>query len=577
MLVQARQLKAHLQLPPKGAFIMVALLITLGAYVVYPVILILVNSFNVAGITEPYEFSMENWRIAFSQPRLWTAIRNTFMVYFAYTSISFPTAVFIAWLLARTRIPFSHGFEFLFWVSFMIPGLAVTLGWIYMLDPDVGIVNKALTYLPFIDEAVFNVYSVPGIVFVHLMGNAISTKVMLLTPAFRNMDTALEEAAHVSGASTMRTLFRVTLPVMMPALVVVFMLNVVRMFSSFETELLLGTPIRFYVYSTLIYDFIRLQDPPQYGQATALASITLGIIAIIVPMQRWLLTRKQYTTVTGQMRPGLISLGKWQPVATAFVVFVLIMLILAPILVLIVGSFMTRVGFFSATPLFTMKHWSAVLSDDLFLSAFRNTLVLSMSTAIISPILFSILAYILVRTNWPGRTLLDSIIWMSAAVPGMLASLGLLWMFLGTPFLVPLYGTIYILVLVIVLQGKLTGSQLFKTAFLQIGQEIEDAARVHGAGWWRTYWRIWVPLIMPTMILIGTFNFILAANTTASIILLASRGTVTLSILSLEWMIGGYGRQLENAGILTLVIGAMTTIAAVIARKYGMKAGVRHQ
>ena len=159
----------------------------------------------------------------------------------------------------------------------------------------------------------------------------------------------------------------------------------------------------------------------------------------------------------------------------------------------------------------------------------------------------------------------------------MLASLGLLWMFLGTPFLVPLYGTIYILVLVIVLQGKLTGSQLFKTAFLQIGQEIEDAARVHGAGWWRTYWRIWVPLIMPTMILIGTFNFILAANTTASIILLASRGTVTLSILSLEWMIGGYGRQLENAGILTLVIGAMTTIAAVIARKYGMNAGVRHQ
>jgi len=564
------------RLPAKSTFIVTAILVVLGSYTLVPIVLILVNSFNIGLMTQPYDFSLENWRFAFSQPRLLTALWNTFFVYFAYTSISFPASILIAWILARTRIPFSHTLEFLFWVSFMIPTLSVTLAWIYMLDPDVGLINKGLEFLPFIDGPVFNIYSVPGIVFVHLAGNAISTKVMLLTIAFRNMDSALEEAGRVSGASTMRVFFRVTLPVMMPAMVVVFMLNIVRIFSSFETELLLGTPIQFFVYSTLLFDFVRNSDPPQYGQATALAAITLGLIAVIIPLQRWLMSRKRYTTVTGNMRPGLIHLGKWQVVATAFVMFVLFMLIVAPMLVLIGGSFMTRVGFFQATPLFTLNHWRDVLGDPLFTRALKNTLILSLSTAIISPLLFSIFAYILARTNWRGRGSLDTVIWMSAAVPGMLGSLGLLWMFLGTSFLVPFYGTLYLLILVIVLQGKLTGTQLFRTVFLQMGQELEDAARVHGAGWWRTYIRVWVPLLMPTMILIGTLNFILAANTTASIILLASRGTVTLSILSLEWMIGGYGRNLENAGILTLVIASLTMIAAIIARRYGMRSGVQH-
>ena len=100
----------------------------------------------------------------------------------------------IALVLARTRIPFAHGLEYMFWVAYMFPALASTIGWIMMLDPDTGFLNQAVRLLPFVDHAPFNIYSVPGIVWAKLMGDGIAFKVMLLTPAFRNMDAPLEEA-----------------------------------------------------------------------------------------------------------------------------------------------------------------------------------------------------------------------------------------------------------------------------------------------------------------------------------------------------------------------------------------------
>ena len=149
------------------------------------------------------------------------SLRNTVVVFAAYTTISFPLAVLISWILARTPIRFSRGLEFMFWVSFMLPALTTTIGWSLLLDPYFGFFNVWLKELPFINGPVFNIYSVEGIVFAHLMGNALSQKVMLLTPAFRNMNATLEEAGRVSGAGKIRTMMRITLPVMVPAMVVV--------------------------------------------------------------------------------------------------------------------------------------------------------------------------------------------------------------------------------------------------------------------------------------------------------------------------------------------------------------------
>ncbi|MEE8517875.1 MAG: ABC transporter permease subunit [Dehalococcoidia bacterium] len=574
-----REQGVRLKTPAASTFVMAALIIVFGLYVMGPVTLIFINSFNLSQVGQPIVWSLDNWRFAFSDPSIFEALRNTFLIFGIYTVISFPLAVGIAWALARTRVRWSYSLEFMFWVSFMIPTISVTIGWSYLLDPNIGMLNKLIEQLPFVDSGPFNIFSIPGIIWVHLMANATSGKVMLLTPAFRNMNVALEEAGRVSGASNFRTMFRVTLPLMIPAMVIVFMLQVVRIFQSFETEQILGTPIGFFVYSTKIFQFVRFFDPPLYGSATALASLTLIVIAVIYPLSKWLTTRKRYTTVSGNFKPGLIDLGRAQPWVNWGIVTLILMLTVVPILTLIMGSFMTRVGFFGLPQTWTLEHWRDVLGDRFFIQSLKTTLLLSLSTAVISPLLFSIIAYIFVRTKFSGRNLLEGIFWMSAAIPGMLSGLGLLWLFLGFggfDLLVPLYGTIYALLLVVILQGKLTSTQLVKGVYLQMGSDMEEAARVAGAGWWRTYFRIWVPLIMPTLILIATLNFVIAAGATSSIILLASRETQTLSILALDLMTRSTGKDIEAAGIVSLFIVGMTVVVAVALRRFGLQLGVRH-
>jgi len=551
------------------------LILLFGFYIIYPIALIFVQSFNVSIVVGTFEFSYENWRRAFEEPGTLESLWNTIFVYLAYTAISFPLAVLISWLLARTKMAWSRGLEFMFWVSFMLPQLTTTIGWSLLLDPYFGFINVWAKELLFAEGPLFNIYSVEGIVFAHLMGNALSQKVMLLTPAFRNMNVTLEEAGRISGAGKLMTMIRITLPVMIPPMIVVFMLNMVRMFNSFEIEQILGTPIRFYVYSTRIFSLVREQEPPAYGEATALASLTLLIILLFIPLQRWLLSRRQYTTISGSYKPGLTHLGALQPVALGFVIFVIALLTVVPVLTLLGGSFMTRAGFFQATPTYTLAHWETVLADPIFARALQTTLIVSTSTAIISPVVFSMVAYVLVRRNWLGRTLLDSIFWFSAGIPGMLSGLGLLWVILATPGLNWLFGTIWILIIVAILQGKLTSTQMFKSTFLQMGQELEDAARISGAGWLYTYFRIWLPLIAPVLVLMGTLNFVLAAGATGSVILLASRETVTLALLALEYMTTSVGAAREVAGIISLFVVAMTAGLALIARWLGFHVGVK--
>jgi iron(III) transport system permease protein len=564
------------RLPGKGIFVMAVLILVFGFYIIYPIVLIFIQSFNAESvIVGEYRFSFVNWIKAFEEPGTLESLGNTILVFFAYTAIAFPLAVLISWILARTPIRFSRGLEFMFWVSFMLPALTTTIGWTLLLDPYFGFINVMAKNLSFVEGPLFDIYSVEGIVFAHLMGNAISQKVMLLTPAFRNMNVTLEEAGRVSGAGRLRTMLRITLPVMVPPMVVVFMLNTVRMFNSFEIEQILGTPIKFYVYSTRIFNLVREVEPPEYGEATALASLTLIIILIFIPLQRWLLTRRQYTTISGDYKPGLIHLGPLQRFAFILVVFVVALLTVVPVLTLLGGSFMTRAGFFQATPTYTLDHWRTVLADPIFFRALSTTFIIAISTAVISPVMFSMVAYVLVRRNWPGRLALDSIFWVSAGIPGMLSGLGLLWVILDTPGLNWLFGSIWILIIVAILQGKLTSIQMFKSTFLQMGQDMEEAARTAGAGWLYTYFRIWLPLIAPTMILLGTLNFVLAAGATSSVILLASRDTVTLSLLALEYMTTNVGAAREVAGIISLFIVAMTAGLALVARWFGFQVGVK--
>jgi iron(III) transport system permease protein len=553
---------------------MAVVLISLGYFLVWPVIILLINSFNAANdwFVEPRRWGVDHWINAYHRPGLLTSLGNSLLVWSLTVSVSFPAGVAIAWLLARTKIPFSHTLEFLFWVSYMVPSLPTTIAWITLLDPDIGMINVALKKLFALDQGPFNIFSVPGIVWANLMGHGISIKVMLLTPAFRNMDSTLEEAARVGGASHLRTLFKVTLPLMIAPMMMVFALQLLRVFQSFETEYLLGMPFGFFVYSTKIFTLIRNQVP-NYGEATVLASLTLLMIALIIPLQRWILERRRYTTITGSFRPGLIDLGKWNYVSFGVIALLLALLTVGPLAILLLGSFMQRIGYFVLG--YTLDHWRFVLSDPVFVKALRTTLILATSAAVLSPLLFSMLAYILVRTRLPGRNALDLMIWGAGAIPGILAGLGLLWVFIGTPGLNFLFGTIWALIIVVLLQGKTTGVNIMKGVLVQVGADMEEAARVAGAGWIRTYVRIWLPLLMPTLILLAVMNFVSAAGATSSIILLASRDTMTLSLMALELSSVAISNR-EAASIISIFIVLFTVTGALLVRYFGRRLGVRH-
>jgi iron(III) transport system permease protein len=550
---------------------MIFLIGSMGFYVVYPLLLILINSFNVATIAEPPVYGLQAWKDAFSEPGIWRSLWNSVKIGAVLQAVALPFGILISWLLARTNIFFAAGFEFCFWVSFIMPNLATTFGWMLLLDPHTGLINTSIKGLPLLGNVSFDIYSFWGIIWAHIVSNGISTKVMLMTPAFRRMDASMEEASRMSGASTWTTMLRITVPVMTPIIVVVFLLSVIRIFSSFETELLLGVPWGFYVYSTKIVDLAR-QEPPLVNQAAALGSVILLFLAAFIPLQRRLLTRRQFTTVTGQFKPKIIDLGPWRYPATVFVALVVFFLDVVPVLSVLGGSFMVRFGFFNLPKTWTMEYWVMALSDPRLTLALKNTLIVAGSAGLVGSFVFSLIAYVLVRTKLPGRAILDSICWLPSAIPGVLSGLGLLWLFLGTPIFRQFYGTLFLLVIASILGGITLSTQIFKANFTQLGSELEEASRMSGAGFWRTYFGIVLPLMAQTMVLIGVIKFMFAAQHASSIILLATSESRTLSLLALDQVASGHR---EVASITVVFIMALTLGVAMIARSLGLKVGIR--
>ena len=554
-----------------GTVLMAVLIGAMGFYVLYPLTLIVINSFNTATIAEPPVYGLKAWKDAFGEAGIWRSLWNSVRIGIVLQVVALPLGIFVSWLLARTNILFANALEFGFWISFFLPSLATTFGWMLLLDPSTGLINSWLRDLPLLNGLNFDIYSFAGIIWVHLVSNGISTKVMLMTPAFRRMDASMEEASRMSGASALTTMLRITVPAMTPVIVVVFLLSVIRIFSSFEVELLLGVPWSFYVYSTKIVDLAR-QEPPLVNQAAALGSVILIFLAAFIPIQRRLITRRQFTTVTGQFKPKVIDLGAWRYPATAFVALIVFILDVVPLLSVLGGSFMTRFGFFNLPKTWTLEYWKMALNDPRILQGLHNTLIVAVSAGVIGALVFSLIGYVLVRSKLRGRSILDTICWLPSAIPGVLAGLGLLWMFLGTPFFRPFYGTIFLLVIAQMLGGITLATQILKANFIQLGKELEESSRMSGAGFWRTYFRIVFPLMAQTMVLVAVIKFMFAAQHNSAIILLATSETRTLSLLALDQVAAGYR---EVASITIILVTLLTLGVAIVARSFGLKVGIR--
>lgn len=555
-----------------SVLLMTILLAAVAFMVLTPLFLMILNSFQVAEPGEPMVYGFSGWREAFSSRGMLDAIYNTFALAFTRQAIALTLGIFLAWLLARTDIPWPSGLEFLFWLSFFLPALPVTMGWILLLDPKFGLVNQWLMKLPFIDGPIFDIYSFWGIVWAHLTATTLGIKVMLLAPAFRNMDAVLEESSRISGATALGTLVRIITPVMLPAIMVTTILGLIRSLEAFEIELLLGIPIGLYVYSTQIYQLV-IQEPPNFPPAMALSTAFLGVLLLLMIAQRLLLRGRRYTTITGRgFSRRLTPLGRWRYPAFACVLFLALVITVVPTAFLLIGTFMKLFGFFGLDDPWTLDNWVQVLNDPVIFRSLWNTIGIGLGAGALGVVLFSLIAYAVAKTQLPGRSVLDLLSWLPWSIPGILLGIALLWTFLGTKIFLPLYGTLYILMFAMIIKSMPFGTQLIKSVMMQLGSELEEASRISGATWSYTYLRIVCPLMLPALLTVGLVIFISAARDISTIVLLATGRTRTLSLLMLDFATEA---EFEKATVVAVLIVLLVVVAALTARLFGGQLGTR--
>jgi iron(III) transport system permease protein len=395
---------------------------------------------------------------------------------------------------------------------------------------------------------------------------------MLLAPAFRNLDAVLEEASRISGASGTRTFFRIVLPVMMPAILVTTILGMIRSLEAFEIELLLGTPIGLQVYSTKIHELVTW-EPPQFAPAMALSTVFLGVLLLMVAMQRRYIANRNYETITGRgfsIRPT--HLGRWRYPAFALVLAFALIITVVPTVLLLAGTFMKLFGFFNIPDPWTLDNWRATLGDPVLLRSLWNTIAIGLGAGFIGVLFYALIAYVTVKTRERGRWLLDFLSWLPWSIPGILLGVALLWTFLQTKIFLPIYGTIYLLMIAMVIKSMPFGTQMIKSVLIQLGSDLEEASKVCGGTWVHTFRRVIFPLIMPALITVGLVGFISAARDISTVVLLGSGRSRTLSLLMLDFAAGA---EFEKATVVAVIIVALVVAAALSARMLGGQVGVR--
>lgn len=561
---EAQRLVARAQWPLLSQYVVLAVVALL---VVYPMLLLVETSFQVSPRGAPASFGFDAWSTAFSTPGIRAALWNTLLLIFVRQSISFGIAIIVAWVLARTDVPGRRWLEFLFLLAFFLPTIPVVEAWVLLLDPDYGIVNGLMTALPFVHEAPFNIYSFPGIIWVHLAHTAIAVKIVLLVPLFRAMDSSLEGMARVCGSSPLGTLMRITIPVLLPGLVTVLLIGSISTLHSFEIETILGPPFRFSIFSTEVFRLIN-RDPPNYAAATALSSFVLVTMLPFIIAQRWVMSRTGHATVGGHYRGNLITLGRWRrPVFGAILGFALLTT-LVPIVVLFVFSFAKKWGYYNIDNPWTVENWTRVLTDRTFLASLKNSLSLGIGTAIAGMVGFSIVGNIIVRSRFAWRSALDFLTWLPSLLPGIILSLGLLYLYLDSPAIRPMYGSIFGMVIATFIGCMTLGVQVIKSNLMQLGPELEDAARVTGANRWQVYRFVILPLTMPTVLLCGTISFALAIRNVSNVVFLGTAGTRPLSLLQLDFMAEGW---YEPACVVGLILALATAVVALVAARYSAR------
>jgi iron(III) transport system permease protein len=543
----------RLQATSAGRLAGLALLIAILAFLsVYPLSMLLYGSLHSTPPGMAGTFNLDGYQAVLSQQSLITLL-NTVGIALAKTIPSLVIAVLLAWILARTDTPFRGTLEVLVTLPFFIPPILTAMAWGMLGNPQVGLLNQLYQWLTGSSSAPINVYSYGGVVW-HMMQYSVPFLFLLIVDAFRAMDPSLEEAARMCGASRLRTFRTITLQLILPALTSAAILSFIRGIENFESALFFGSPAGIHVITTEIYDSINQRSPPQYQYATAASFVIMTLLFLIVLLQWGLLRGRSFTTVSGKgYSPGVIKLGRWRWLTFAICALFFVVTVVLPIGQLLIGSFFKFFGFYQWDML-TLEHYQAVFGSGEFWRGFRNTMLLGLAGASLTMVLGAMVAYISVRTRWRGRSLIDAMAWLPWMMPGIVLGVGFLWGFALLPHAIPIYGTIWALLLAYISLGTPLSVRVMSSAYSQLSFDLEECSRVHGANWLQTMWRIMIALTWPSFAVGWVLVFFGIMRELSASVLLYSVGSEVLSVVLLKLWANGNAEQVSVIGLIMMVL-----------------------
>jgi iron(III) transport system permease protein len=497
-------------------------------------------------------------------------ITNSLLFAVGAAILSLVVGTALAYLNVRTDVPFKPLFFAASMIPLIIPGILYTISWIFLASPDIGLLNAFLE--PLVGPGFFDIFTIWGMIWVE--GLHLSPIVFLLmVAAFRSMDPSLEESALMSGASRWTTFLKITVPLVRPAIVASILVMTVRSLESFEVPALLGLQNGIYVFTSQIYFTLR-SYPPDLAGAGALA-VGLLVIAVlgVILSNRVGRNGKDFQTVTGKgFRPRPMELGKFRWVAGGLIILYFVATVLAPLAVLLYTSLLKFYVAPSAEAFRTMTldNYRELAGLSSAGTALKNSLILGLGSATAVMLFMAVAAWIVVRSKIRFRGLLDQLAFVPLVIPGLVLGLAISFVYLRSP--IPIYGTIFILLIAYCTRYMPYGMRYAVTSMHQISAELEESAQVSGASWWQTFRRVLLPLLSPG--LVAGFIYILTVSfrELSSSILLYSPGNEVLSILIFEQFENGSFTILAALGVvmvLTLVV--LVTVAYKVGAKVGLR------
>ncbi len=459
----------------------------------------------------------------------------------------------LAWLVARTDLPWKRAFRLLVMASFVTPPFLGAVAWEILAARNSGLLNEAYRLVLGLPRSdfLFNVYTVTGLVFV-LATYTFPYVFILAANGLERIPAELEEASAILGAPRWRTAARVTLPLALPALLAGTLVAFLQAMNNFGAPAILALPAGLQTITTKIWTLF--QFPPQPGLAAAAAVPLLAVTVLLLQAQRRLLGRRGYAVIGGKgARLDVVRLGRWKVPAFAFASLVVTVAVIMPYAALILSAFSRRLTITLEPANFTLRNLLFVFTELSGTgSALRNTLMLGVTTATAGTLLTLVIAYIAARGALPLARWLGFLATAPLAIPSIVLGVGLFFAYTHPPFV--LYGTLGILFVAFLTIELPIGYQQFQAAFRGLHAELEEAGRILGAGRLRTLRDIVAPLLWSAVISTWCLVFVAAIRELSAAILLFTADTKVLSVLIYDLNETGEPCAIAVVGLTMLLI-----------------------